>query len=290
MSTAAEAKRRNRATLQGGVSVRSPTPVSPTPVEHPVDPGAAGDLRPRRGHERGPDGSGDEFDDDAQDEHDDRQRHPALVVQGAQGVRDGQPDSADSDIAEQHRGAQVDVEAVQGRGDELRHERLRDRGEDLLGAAAAEGLDRFAGSVVELFDGIGVELADHPHRMDAHGDDACRGAEAEHPQEHDGEHEVGNRSGEDDEGARRPLRTAAHPGGASGEEGDGDREHDGEQSRQEHDRQGLDDKRDCLTERPGSRAGRCGRRTPRHCRTTRRSWRCRSRVTTPTRHRRRRGR
>ena len=138
---------------------------------------------------------------------------------------------------------------MQSRGDELRHERLRDRGEDLLGAAAAEGLDRFAGSVVELFDGIGVELADHPHRMDAHGDDACRGAEAEHPQEHDGEHEVGNRSGEDDEGARRPLRTAPHPGGASGEEGDGDRKHDGEQSRQEHDRQGLDDKRDGLTER-----------------------------------------
>lgn len=118
---------------------------------------------------------------------------------------------------------------------------MGDGREDLLTATATGGFDRLAGAVVEFLDRVCIEFADHAHGVDAHGEDAGRRAQPEHTQEHDGQHKVRDRAGQDDQRAGSALRETTPRGGLRGSQSQWDGQHYGQERGQEHDGQGLED-------------------------------------------------
>ncbi len=104
---------------------------------------------------------------------------------------------------------------------------------------APVGADRRAGPLVDLLDRIGVELADHAHRVQAHRQHAGHRAEAEDPEEDDGQHHVGHGADQHDQPAGPEPRSVTRRRVAGRQDRQRHADDHREQRRRHHDRHGL---------------------------------------------------
>ena len=190
---------------------------------------------------------------------------PEAVVQRLERVRHLEAEAGDADVAEHDRAAQVDVVAVQHRGDPRRQHLRQDAADELLQLRAAGGADGEARSLVDLLDRVGEHLGDHADRVDADREDAGQRAEREHQHEHHREHDVGDRPGEHADEAGGGAPAVAGRGVGCGEVGDRHRQHRGEQGAGEHEAERQGDEPGELGRLGERRARRRGRRSARRC-------------------------
>jgi hypothetical protein len=146
---------------------------------------------------------------------------------------------------------------VQCGRDERRQHLRQHAGDQLLDPPRAGCPDGRAWPLVDLLDRVGVELAHHAYRVQAHRQHPGEGAEAEDPEEDDGEHHVGHRAGHDHQAARAVTSGAARRRVGRGEHRQRHADQHREQRRTHHDghrlpaeQQDLRDRREVQRHRP----------------------------------------
>ena len=132
---------------------------------------------------------------------------PAIRVHGEDQRR---ADAARAHKAEHGRVAQVHVEAVDDRGDEVRRQLRQDAVADLLEGGAARGVQRFQNSLVEILDALDEHLRHHADRAERHRQKARKRAGAGDTDEHQAVDERGDGADAGDEHAADERHALRH--------------------------------------------------------------------------------
>ena len=184
------------------------------------------------------DSGGEELDDQRQhhqppDEGADHR--PAAAVQA---LHQRRADTARADDTQSGSVLQVDIEAVNGGGNEARRQLRDDAVADFLKGVAAHGVQTFQNVGVQIFNGCNVHFGDHADRADGLGDDTAGRAGSGNANPHQCPHQTGNGADQQDQQPEQVGNGLRHDVGRS-QKSKGNRQNRAEQGAQHRNGYGL---------------------------------------------------
>ncbi len=193
----------------------------------------------RRAQQQPPDGDRGQL--QRGDDHDDHEHDTErpVVDESAQGVLQGEPDTARSDEAEHDRSTQVDVDPVDEGRDPRRHD-LRQHPVDQFSHRPRAGTaHRLPRARLTLLDRVGEQLAQHADRVQCQGQHAGQHADTHGAHEQHGEDQVRDGTAEGDDASSQGVDERVRRGVAGCQEGQRHRDRRRENGPEHRDQQRL---------------------------------------------------